>query len=258
MLNKVIISVGNDTDVEVEITNGYLLNIRFSRYPKVISKEDNIISLQLGEGSISLFTQLRLPIDNKIESVYEIIKIEKLTDRAFRLLTTIETKTKQFILPCLEKTREYFLYDTFLENAFIKLDNNDITNLEFPLILLYRYSESELYKQFELNITKHNLFSKMVDINPYEVLFIFNIEEYKKDIDCFIRGKYSEISSKLKKEILKFHNYSEDGTMGLVLNKHPKLREQLEIHFNTPIHKNSELYSIPDIGEETFKLYSNA
>lgn len=254
MLNKVIIKIGDDTNVITEIINGYQINIRFSVIPEIISTDDGIISLKVGKGSLSLFDELKVPIDEKISSVYEVNKIEKLTDKAFSIYSTIGTKTKQFILPCLEYDREYFLYDTLLENAYIKISNLnlDISNVECPLILLYRYSESELFKAFEYRIIKHPYYRYRVDINNYEVLYIFDIVSYKEDVNKFIEGKYSRLSDKLKNSIMKFHEYNYGGIMHQILNKDKKLRNQLELQFNVKINTLSELYDIPDIKKETY------
>lgn len=256
MLNKVTIEIGGDSTVIAEIINGYKINLKFTACPEINSNNGEILSLKVGIGSLSLFDELKVPIDSKIYSVYEVNKIEKLTDKAFSVYTTIETKTKQFILPCLDFNREYFLYDTFLENAYIKIAdlNLDLSSIKCPLALLYRYSESELFKSFETRIIKHPYFRHRVDINIYEVLYIFDINSFKNDVDKFIKGKYSTLSNKLKSSIISFHGYTQTGTMYQILNKDSKLRQQMELQFNVPISANSELYSIPELDEETFKF----
>ena len=259
MLNKVTIAIGRDSTVIAEVINGYKINLKFTICPEIISNAEEILSIKVGTGSLSLFDELKVPIDSKIQSVYEVNKIEKLTDKAFSIYTTIETKTKQFILPCLDYNREYFLYDTFLENAYIRTEDStlDMDSIECPLILLYRYSESELFKTFETRITKHPYFKGKKDINIYEVLYIFDIAPFKNDVEKFIEGKYSILSNKLKTSIINFHGYTQTGTMAQVLNKDSKLRQQMELQFNVPININSELYSIPEMREETFKLGRN-
>jgi len=257
MLNKVTINIGEDSEVLAEIINGYQINLRFTISPKIICNASEILSLMVGKGGLSLFDKLKVPIDHKIISSYEVNKIEKITDKSFSIYATIGTKTKQFILPCLEFDREYFLYDTFLENAYIKvLIRGDNTSdwSKFPLILLYRYSESEIYRNFETRITKHPLFKFSIDINPFEVLYVFNIKDYEKDLNKFINGKYSELSNKLKLNIMSFHSYSKDGLMWKILNKDVRLKEQLEIKFETSLSKTMELYDIPDINKETYTL----
>jgi hypothetical protein len=256
MLNKVTIAIGNDQSVIAEVINGYRINLKFTTVPQIISNDDEICSLKVGKGSLSLFDELKVPIDGKIMSVYEVNKIEKLTDKAYSVYTTIETKTKQFILPCLDFNREYFLYDTFLENAYINVSNIslDLSSIKCPLALLYRYSESELFKAFETKIVKHPYFRHRIDVTTYEVLYVFDIVPFKADVDKFLQGKYSTLSEKLKKSIIQFHNYTEGGTMYQILNKDSKLKQQLELQFNVQISNTSELYSIPEIEDETYKF----
>jgi hypothetical protein len=256
MLNKVTITIGNDSEVTAEIINGYQINLKFTAPPTIISSDKEICSLQVGKGSLSLFDELTVPIDHKINSVYEVNKIEKLTDRAYSVYTTIGTKTKQFILPCLNFNREYFLYDTFLENVYLKAPTLpiDLKLTKYPLILLYRYSESELYKSFETRIVKHPYFRHRIDVNRYEVVYVFDIGAYESDIKKFIAGKYSTLSPKLKASIMEFHKYAVNGFMWKILNKSPQLREQLEITFNVPINTSLDLYDIPDINQETYKF----
>lgn len=254
MLNKVIIEVGDDKEVTVEIINGYQLNLNFSLLPVVNYKDGNIISLKVGRESLSLYDNLKVPIDHKLESGYAIQKIERLTDRVFSIYSAIGTKTKQFILPCLNFDRDYFLYDTFLQNAYVKIFNkpDKVSGITTTLVLLYRYSESELFKSFEVRIAKHPNYRYKLDPNEYEVLYIFDIPEYKEDVDKFIKGRYSKISANLKERILRFHNYSKEGVMWKILNKDSKLREQMEIQFDTPISTLLELYEIPAIEDETY------
>lgn len=254
MLNKVTIEVGDDKNVIAEIINGYQIDIKFTVFPEIVRDNNTIISLKVGEGSLSLFDVLKVPIDHRIISGYEVNKIEKSTDKAFSLYTTIGTKTKQFILPCLEFNREYFLYDTFLENAYIKVSNLnlDLSSIQCPLFLLYRYSESELFKSFESRIVKHPHYRHRIDVNSYEVLYVFDIIKFKDDVDKFINGKYSTLSNKLKNSIMKFHDYTIGGKMYQILHKDSKLRKQLELQFNVEISSNLELYDIPELKQETY------
>ena len=94
MLNKVTIEIGGDSTVIAEIINGYKINLKFTACPEINSNNGEILSLKVGTGSLSLFDELKVPIDSKIYSVYEVNQIEKLTDKAFSLYTTIENKTK--------------------------------------------------------------------------------------------------------------------------------------------------------------------
>jgi len=194
MLNKTIISIGNDTNVLCEILNARQLRLVFSIPPQVIDIESDIFEIRVGENGLSILDKLTVPIDSKIQSVYEINKIERLNNTTYLVNTSLATKTKQFILPCLNEgttNKEYFLYDTLLENVYLGASKLSLEDSENTLLLLYRYSESELYRQFESRIIKHPMFIKKIDINYYQVMFLFNISKYTEDIRKF---KYGSIN----------------------------------------------------------------
>ena len=257
MLNRVTLNIGEDDNILCEVINASKLNLRFSSIVMPLYKEDNIVSLRIGTGSLSLFDELTVPVDSKIHSIYKIKKIEKLTDKSYTIYSSTPTKTNKFILPLLSTdylTREYFLYDTFFENAYIGANKDIPLNIytEYPLILLYRYSESEIYRNFETRIRNHPLFIKTYDINKYQVLFIFDVGEYAIDIELFKQGSYSKLSESLKKKIMNFYGFLDGGTAHQILYKSPKLKEQLEIELGEFIKPTSELYSRPTLEEEIY------
>jgi len=252
--------LGDDPDVLCEVINACKIEVKFSK-PVITSSKDTVIhSLKIGEGSLSLFDEISIPIDSKINSVYKIKKIEKRDgtgNRGFNLYSSIGTKTKQFILPVVSDNytnRDWWLMDTFFENAYLYIKGIDLElPTEYPLILLYRYSESEIYRAFETRIKKHPLFVKTYDINKHEVLFILDISAHKKDVDLFMNGAYSQLSEKLKSKILTFHNFSTTGHMAQILSRDPALRRQYEIAFDTVISDKLELHSKPIKEEETYE-----
>jgi hypothetical protein len=125
---------------------------------------------------------------------------------------------------------------------------------ENTLLLLYRYSESELYRQFESRIIKHSCFIKKIDINYYQVMFLFNIsKDFAEDVRKFKYGKYSELSEKLKKRILYFYGYSKDGNMYSILYKTDKRRKQLELEFQETLPTTIELFDKPDMNIEVYQ-----
>ena len=257
MLNKVTLNIGEDNEVICEVINASKLNLRFSSVVIPLYEDDNVISLTIGTGRLSLFDELIIPVDSKINSIYKIKKIEKLTDRSYIVYSSIPTKTNRFILPLLSNkavTREYFLYDTFFENAYIGVDKNINLNIytDYPLVLLYRYSESEIYRKFETRIRNHPFFLKTYDVNKHQVLFIFDVGEYAIDIELFKQGAYSQLSEQLKKKIMEFYGFLDGGTVHQILYRSPKLKEQLEIELGGFIKPTSELYSRPTLEEEIY------
>ena len=257
MLNKVTICIGDDENVLCEVINASQINLRFEHIVIPVIEDDEIITLKVGKGVLALFGEITVNIDSKVNSVYKINKIEKITDRTYSIYSSVATKTNKFILPLLSTNynrREYFLYDTFFENSYINIDSTIDLGIElnYPLILLYRYSESEVYRAFESRIRNHPLFVKTLDINKYQVLFIFNIGEHALDVEFFKQGAYSKLSSQLKDKIMKFYDYTDGGTMHQILFQGPKLRKQIEMEFDTVLPKGSELYSKPTLTQEIY------
>jgi len=256
MLNKVIVCIGGDDKAICEVINATKLAVKFSNVVYDKQVDGTIVSLKIGKGALSLFDQIDIPIDDKIKSVYRIVKIEKsaVKDRSYNLYSSEETKTTQFILPILSDstiTKDYFLYDTFFENAYLRL-SDETTKL--GLVLLYRYSESEIYKSFETRIKNHPLFLETKDVNKSEVAFIFDISNYFELINLFIMGKYSKFDTRYKAKILNFFNYSRSGVMSQILNKSSILREQMERIYDVTLSSDSELYSKPDMDEEVYDV----
>ena len=62
------------------------------------------------------------------------------------------------------------------------------------------------------------------------------------------------MSYEYKLDILRFHNQSIDDEIGQVLYKHKDRKRQLEARLGTTLDENTELLSIINIEEETFKI----
>jgi hypothetical protein len=53
---------------------------------------------------------------------------------------------------------------------------------------------------------------------------------------------------------MSFHNLQIHGKTWQILYKDSKLKEQMEVDFGVPIHKDLDLYDIPNINEEILIL----
>lgn len=180
------------------------------------------------------------------ESVFNIREIEFIGSGKFRVYTTKPTKSRLFLLPIMGKNRKFWFYDSWLINCYISEDLQD-------LILEYRFAKNAKYLEFERTLRETTGFYKSEEVDHYSTLFFYKVpKQHLSDIIKFTEGKYSEFSSKLKDNILKFHNFSIGGKTWEILNKSPKLREQLEAEFDVPIHNNMELYDIPELKEEVY------
>jgi hypothetical protein len=206
------------------------------------------------DGEISLFDDISVSIDSKTKNVYNIQVIEQIREGCFNVLSQTQNKTNQFILPVLSANnlvkKDYFLYDTLLENSFITY-----TDSVYSIVLLYRFSESVLFSNFEKYVVKHPLFIKTIDIDFYHVMYLFNIPaKFQKDIVLFKEGKYSKLSYALKESILRFFDFNNDGVMAQILSKSDKRRVQLELELDAIIDEKIDLYSIPDLSKEVYIL----
>ena len=95
------------------------------------------------------------------------------------------------------------------------------------------------------------------DLSKRTVLYTFKIpDDHLENYTFFIDGKYSEFLEKYKVRILRFHNSGKSSTLGKILYKDPTRKEELEklLELNIEIDKNAELYSIPNLEEETLNL----
>jgi hypothetical protein len=235
---KVLFEVINATEIRVV----FYEDVRLTSDNKIIAEKENVCL-------ISLFDEIKLPIDAELQSIYKINYIEQISTRTFNLITSKPTKTSKFLLPILSNkifNKNTFLFDSYFINAYLDETFNHI-------YLIYRYSESSVYQNFEREILKHPEFISKEDVSHYKVCLKFKIkEDYYEEVRFFVEGKYSRFSEDYKQMILRFFNYTSSGNMAQILYKSPKRRQQLELDFGVTISSHIELFSIPDLMEEVY------
>lgn len=85
--------------------------------------------------------------------------------------------------------------------------DNKIHIKEKKLICLYKMRDDPEYKEFERTKLKGNkMFEKLIrtEEEPPRGVYIFNFNQYDKDWDLFIKGRYSKMSTDLKRKIKEF------------------------------------------------------
>ena len=94
-----------------------------------------------------------------------------------------------------------------------------------------------------------------------EYAFNHILDEYRyntisndKLLNDFINGKYSKLSGQYKIDILRFHNQPLEGEIGQILYKDPHRKQELEEMLGMQLDEETELLSIINIEEETFKI----
>ena len=93
----------------------------------------------------------------------------------------------------------------------------------------------------------------------------FTLEQFKEDYQLFFEGKYSKFSEKAKNAIGNHFTFKTQGRGGITHNPLYKilypnkkdrdaLAELLLDHNDPPLKEDAEIYSIPDIEVETFRV----
>ena len=242
------IVVSDNCTINYEIPNAFTVELEIIS-PSSMTKydKDKIVEVLTPNFSLKVGESIKLSYGNK-ESTFFIRNIEHVSKNRYRFFSTKITKARHFIMPCLGKTKDFWHYDTWLHNCYIGPDTNDI-------VLVYRFGKNPKYLEFENSLRQYpNYF--MTSEPTYDLTcFHFRVpKEHEEDIKLFIEGKYSNFSEKLKTKILNFHKFEPFGKTWKILYKDSKLREQMELDFGVVIHKDLDLFDIPNIKEEILML----
>ncbi len=251
-----------------KICNSSTIELSTENYVEPVIKDFNIIELKIRDESIKLKQSFKFPLGDRILS-YEINHITRIDPHTYLLHTEIRNKTTQYILPILEKVNftytikkqfdkptfedlERYCKNTYLINAYIGGEHPD--RLEGYLYLKYRFSPHPVYQILEDNLVNaHPLFVKVIDLGDSFTYIKFRIpKDFMEDIYTFLDGRYSKMSSKLKKKIIDFYSLNPKSNMYQILQGEGEYREQLSKELGFPI--DGELDSIPDINNELIRL----
>ena len=168
----------------------------------------------------------------------------------YELSMAKRTKSSIFIMPMLGGGRKLFFWNKLFLNCFIKIEDD-----KYCIALLYRWSGDPLFLKFERALAQFRDFKKVYDPTDNTIIFVFDIpQDYFLDFQHFINGKYSKLSGQYKIDILRFHNQPLEGEIGQVLYQDPHRKEELERLLDSPLNEDTELLSIINIEEETFKI----
>jgi len=103
--------------------------------------------------------------------------------------------------------------------------------------------EKELEKQEDFK-TSYSLFRGRY------IMFVFTLNEFKKDYNQFLRGRYSKFSSHAKARVMKHR--STKSAIPFVLDKDQSLRTYWEEKLDAQLPENSEVWAIVSYDEELF------
>jgi len=137
------------------------------------------------------------------------------------------TETTRFILPMLatnDKLARFFINNWFI-NAYVGCKE---PYLQDKIILNYWLTPKSEFFDFEKELMTMSGFEGDYDVNSkrnWTMLYTYKIpDELTEDYQKFKQGKYSELSPKLKMQILYFWGLSNKGLMYDILHKGTKAK----------------------------------
>jgi len=224
------------------------LTVRIGGGTKALTahKVDNIIHSLEGESEKEICLTLGLTIEVRKQKYKINIIEEKLIGGILVYEVSIAKRTKSFyyLLPMIGPHKELFMLDK-LVNVFIATENNSDC-----IALLYRFSADPLFLQLEKAFKQFSYFREVEDIDPYHVLFVFNVpDKYRREYNKFIKGQYSKLVKMYKLHILEFFNLDKNSQVCQVLFKSSKRKKLLENILGVTLPDDSELLSIVDSKE---------
>lgn len=161
------------------------------------------------------------------------------------MLPMLGDKLSQFYIPNDKGPKGNF------RNCFIDdLNNTDVSN---NLLLLYRFSGTQPYVEFESLLVQNPFYKMMYEPDKFHTMYVFNLpEEFAENYDLFIQGKYSKFSKKYKDKIQSFHSLKDDDlTMDVLYKREPAFLDA-EKRYGIRIPRTQEASSIPQIDIECY------
>jgi hypothetical protein len=173
-----------------------------------------------------------------LKSVYKVIYILIEDDnKSVILFTALPTKTSTFLLPMLSRSKTFLELDSYFVNAYL-----DYT-YKF-MVLVYRYTGSEIYKEFESKMMTDSLCVSHLEHDP----------KHESDIEYFMDGEYSKFSKALRGRIKKFYGKNSKPIID-VIDRNPVLRLNMEDFLGVKLAVDAELASKPEIETEIYMPY---
>jgi hypothetical protein len=204
--------------------------------------------------SISFEGKLRICLGDKISIKIGIVDSPYFTkmivvdaqQKNVVIFSSLPNKTSTFLTPLVNMTKLQLKYDTYFVNAFLHSDLKHIC-------LLYRFTGTNPYKEFENSLLKENQYERHFAFDPYHKMYLFNIPvHFRKDIEFFLDGKYSRFSSTLKGLITNF--YGKDSIIFKVIHKDRALKEIIEKDLDVTLDEDMELASKPMLEQEILEF----
>lgn len=242
-----MIIIPDGKEILYEVINSRIIQITSTERIDPLTLNNEIKAISFGD----YFIQIDDEFDTKVPTLknrYIIKYIQCINKNNYVLITHLRNRTTSYILPSLEGNYQSFYTNSYLINAYLS------ENLNF-LNLLYRFNTHISYKQMELSLVRHKRFISFSDENNSFVLFKFKIpDEFLKDIELFLDGKYSCFSRKLKTKIQAFNQFDNKQRIVQTIFKDKQLKHSWEEKLAVKLDDKMELDSIPN---KDFEVWNN-
>jgi len=238
-------SLLNINDLNTEFINARVIVIKCPISVEVTYDSDYFISsVRTKKYEISVGNELEHNFEN-IPSKFKVLSIKELEMskdgyRRFGLVCGVHNKVEQYLLPTLYVKNKFtpstMMLDVYYLGSFISLE-------EKMLVVCYRYSRADLYRELESFLKTHPRFVKVNSVNTIDYYY-FKINW--DDVSNFIDGNYSKLSNNLKLNIINFYKLGRKDFITKVLYKDPTLKKEIESRLDILLDDTLELDSKPD------------
>ena len=244
--------------IEIKPENARTLSV-LHNYETVneLVKDDKILKINFNDLiTFDVNSSVKYPLKDKIYT-FDVEYIRKVNNKQYELKTNSINKSTLFLFPLITEKDIYshmYFYNKYLENCYLYDSNFPGLSDNKHLFVSYRFFETELYKEVEKLLTKSKYYLRTYEPNAQFSIYIFEIPEvYHKDVELFIKGKYSEFSENAKQKIISFGQYKQTDILYQVLYKAEDLRKSMEKTLGCKISKKSELMNYPNLIKEEYK-----
>jgi hypothetical protein len=202
--------------------------------------------------NIKLNDKIEIQLEDKLED-YTVREFRKINNGTYLLIETPQNVSTMFLTPMLGLVKDDYLFDTYLMNTYARISEEIGKSHNECIYLLYKFSSSDVFLQFEKRIKKHPLFVSILDPTYRHIIIVMKIPTvYKNDMYNILNGKYSKITSKYQNRIIKFHKHDISNSPFIdIFNKSIKRRIKLSKKIGHNISEKSELYDKPNLKNET-------
>jgi len=227
------------------------------------NEKNEIININVDGYDTSIGDILHVKIFDHDIKPFKILYIDQTKELQYSLFATRITKAARWIMPMLRNKNQTYTsmkYGTHLVNCYVGTKEEGY----MPCIyLVYRFSGSMEYRNFEESLKQHELFEKMTDLDKYHVMYIFNMTSDQQQIfKKFQKGKYSKFPDNYKKKVISFVVNPVDSpteadrkttiTYGALYRTDLQRAKIESLISPTPLPKDAEYFSIPTEEEEVY------